>query len=97
MSTAYLEELQSPEGKKGELKIVPNDDSVIVTEPEQDLTSSVTVSGTQKCLTGGIDELVQERTGDTAESTDIDDVPIRFCEKKRLHWAGKTCECIHSR
>jgi hypothetical protein len=73
--------------------IIPNEGSVIVTEPEQDLDSFVAASGNQECSPTGVDELIQKRIGGTAEHPDVDDVPIRFLEKKRLHWAGKTCEC----
>jgi tRNA-dihydrouridine synthase 3 len=39
-------------------------------------------------------ELVSRRTGgDTSLQNDTPDVPVRFAEKKRLNWAGKTCAC----
>jgi len=39
-------------------------------------------------------ELVSRRTGgDTSSQNDTPDVPMRFAEKKRLNWAGKTCAC----
>jgi tRNA-dihydrouridine synthase 3 len=39
-------------------------------------------------------ELVNQRTGDnTSLQNDTPDVPVRFAEKKRLNWAGKTCAC----
>lgn len=94
MSAAYLEELKGHEDKKEESKLVPDEDSVIVAEPEQDLNSMVSALKTPECLTTGIQELVQKRTGDTAQPTDTEDVPIGFREKKRLHWAGKTCGWI---
>lgn len=39
-----------------------------------------------------IDEIVAKRTDDTLDRNDTPDVPMRFSEKKRLHWTGKTCE-----
>ncbi|KAN0094919.1 hypothetical protein V8E55_003206 [Tylopilus felleus] len=36
------------------------------------------------------DEIVLKQTGDTSDQNDTPDVPIRFSEKKRLHWTGKT-------
>ncbi|KAG9313681.1 hypothetical protein JVU11DRAFT_6027 [Chiua virens] len=44
----------------------------------------------------GIEEIVLKRTGQTSDSNDIPDVPIRFSEKTRLHWTGKTCELLVS-
>lgn len=38
------------------------------------------------------DEIVLKQTGDILDQNDTSDVPIRFSEKKRLHWTGKTCE-----
>lgn len=42
-------------------------------------------------------ELVEKRTGDTLPLTsqaDSTDARVRFSEKKRLHWKGKTCTSI---
>jgi tRNA-dihydrouridine synthase 3 len=41
-----------------------------------------------------IDEIVIKQTGDTSDQNDTPDVPVRFAEKKRLHWTGKTCEIL---
>jgi len=30
--------------------------------------------------------------GVDASQTDTPDTPMRFAEKKRLHWSGKTCK-----
>lgn len=35
---------------------------------------------------------ISQRTGDVSPQEDTPDVPIRFSEKKRLDWAGKTCK-----
>lgn len=39
------------------------------------------------------DDTIAQRTGETSSSAQVDtpDVSTRFNEKKRLHWAGKTC------
>ena len=37
-------------------------------------------------------EKVVQRTGDESSQVDNPDVPLRFEEKKRLDWAGKTCK-----
>ncbi|KAJ6483336.1 hypothetical protein C8R45DRAFT_1001123 [Mycena sanguinolenta] len=36
------------------------------------------------------DAIVEKRTSDAAPAVDAPDVPVRFAEKKRLDWAGKT-------
>lgn len=37
---------------------------------------------------------ISRRTGgSTSPQNDAPDVPVRYAEKKRLNWAGKTCEC----
>lgn len=39
------------------------------------------------------EELIEKRSGESSTYTsDTPDVPVRFAEKKRLHWSGKTCE-----
>ena len=41
-----------------------------------------------------VEEIIETRTGTEAMSAqDSPDVSIRFAEKRRLHWAGKTCMC----
>ena len=42
-----------------------------------------------------VEEIIETRTGtDVAMSAqDAPDVPMRFADKRRLHWAGKTCMC----
>ena len=42
-----------------------------------------------------VDEIIEKRTGDAVTPTsqvDTPDVRVRFPEKKRLHWKGKTCK-----
>ncbi|SJL01662.1 probable tRNA-dihydrouridine(47) synthase [NAD(P)(+)] [Armillaria ostoyae] len=39
---------------------------------------------------GTVSEKVMQRTGDLSSQADTPDVPVRFSEKKRLNWAGKT-------
>jgi tRNA-dihydrouridine synthase 3 len=36
---------------------------------------------------------ITRRTGENTSQNDTPDVPMRFAEKKRLDWAGKTCTC----
>jgi hypothetical protein len=42
-------------------------------------------------------DIVTKRTGDDLPQLDIPDTPLRFSEKKRLEWSGKTCKCMSSR
>ncbi|KAI9569197.1 hypothetical protein HD554DRAFT_2328226 [Boletus coccyginus] len=37
-----------------------------------------------------IDKIILNQSGSTSDLTDTPDVPMRFSEKKRLHWTGKT-------
>lgn len=41
--------------------------------------------------TPSAEETVERRTGDAVAAPDTPDVPVRFSEKTRLNWAGKTC------
>ena len=38
---------------------------------------------------------VSTQDGDMSQA-DTPDTPMRFVEKKRLHWSGKTCKWLHS-
>jgi tRNA-dihydrouridine synthase 3 len=86
-SDAYLKQLA---GENAELdgntkpKVVPRADSMVVAEPEQDL-EMVLPQPT-------VEQVVEKRTGDLSFQQDTPDARVRFSEKKRLHWAGKTCK-----
>ncbi|KAF8452347.1 zinc finger dihydrouridine synthase [Boletus edulis BED1] len=58
----------------------PNDPDEVILVQEEQAQQSVQQ----------IDEVVMKQTGDTSDQNDTPDVPTRFTEKKRLHWAGKT-------
>ncbi|KAG6333598.1 hypothetical protein ID866_5498 [Astraeus odoratus] len=53
-----------------------------ITAVQDDATGDVTNEHTG--------DIVTKRTGDTHFQVDTPDVPMRFSEKKRLHWTGKT-------
>lgn len=76
----YLKELQVANdelnGKKEERAVIVED----VVQPMD--TTSDTVSTI---------DIVSKRTANISSQKDTPDVPIRFPEKKRLDWAGKTC------
>ena len=41
-----------------------------------------------------VDNIVKARTGEpngSLSQVDTPDVPVRFWEKKKLYWTGKTC------
>ena len=42
-------------------------------------------------------DIVAKRTGDDLPQLDSPDTPLRFSEKKRLEWTGKTCKCMSPR
>jgi tRNA-dihydrouridine synthase 3 len=78
--------------------VVPTTDSLIIAEPEQqatDVKMNIVVAGSDTPQSNTTrDNIVETRTGElTGPLSEVDtaDVPIRFSEKKRLHWAGKTC------
>jgi hypothetical protein len=41
--------------------------------------------------TNTADQIARRTGGDGVSQIDTPEVPVRFSEKKRLHWAGKTC------
>jgi hypothetical protein len=64
-------------------------------EPQTPADEPVSAPAPISALT--IDEIIEMRTGDaetTKTQVDTPDVRIRFPEKKRLHWKGKTCTFI---
>jgi len=52
-------------------------------EPEQELEATTSA-----------EEIITKRTADSGLTTDAPDATVRFAEKKRLHWQGKTCEIL---
>lgn len=60
------------------------ENAVVVAEPEQDEMSKPLQN---------VEETIQRRTGYMPSNDGAPDVPLRFAEKKRLHWTGKTCGC----
>ncbi|KAJ7613036.1 zinc finger dihydrouridine synthase [Roridomyces roridus] len=80
ITKAYQAELDAAEVKKSG-KAVPSANAIVVSEPDQEMDLD-----TQSIIT--------QRTGDVDAATpavvDAPDVPIRFSEKRRLDWNGKT-------
>ena len=77
--------------------MVATADSVVISEPEQqtDVEMKTTPDTPEPNFMVDIDNIAETRTGETngpLSQVDTPDVPVRFSEKKRLHWAGKTCE-----
>ena len=56
--------------------------------PDEDITAP------EEQVPQKIDGAVIKQTGGTSDQNDTPDVPMRFSEKKRLPWTGKTCEIL---
>lgn len=41
-------------------------------------------------------DIIQQRTGEGETKTDVSEGHVRFGEKKRLDWAGKTCMYVYT-
>ncbi|KAF9467198.1 hypothetical protein BDZ94DRAFT_1211631 [Collybia nuda] len=81
ITAGYLKELQATGDSESKPKPAPNANSLIMPEPEQNMD----------IVQRPASEIISQRTGDLlSASSDTPDVPIRFSEKKRLHWSGKT-------
>ena len=80
VSDAYLKEIQRPPGAKGEGTLEPPEETEVGPSGTDLETSTPQTSGQDV-------DMSQTYTPDT---------PMRFAEKKRLHWAGKTCEWFRS-
>ncbi|KAJ7210923.1 zinc finger dihydrouridine synthase [Mycena pura] len=76
ITEAYQKELEAAESAK---RRTPNAGPVVISEPDQDMDDVPPA-----------DEIVERRTGDTIAPADAPEVPLRFSEKKRLDWEGKT-------
>ncbi|TFK31535.1 hypothetical protein BDQ12DRAFT_693979 [Crucibulum laeve] len=98
ISNVYIKELKDVEASENKPKLVPNANSDIVTEPEQDMNVDVPAVQSGSALAPppveapSAAETIEHRTGEAPSETqqDTPDVPVRFEEKKRLHWSGKT-------
>ncbi|KAF8241060.1 FMN-linked oxidoreductase [Tricholoma matsutake] len=89
VSDAYLRELREQDEVDGTPKSIPNQNSVITSEHEQ---TNIDVEPKASSDAQLID-IVGKRTSDflpIKSQVDTPDTPLRFSEKKRLHWSGKT-------
>ena len=88
ISDAYLQELRDSanEAEKGDAdqQAQPNGESIVAMTPSVSAFKGDAVPGTE-----GTTSIPQDETAKS--QVDTPDVPLRFVEKKRLHWAGKTC------
>jgi tRNA-dihydrouridine synthase 3 len=78
--------------------VVPTADSVIIAEPEQQMndvkmTNVAADSDTPETnlIVDNIVETPARELNGPLSQADTPDIPVRFSEKKRLHWTGKTC------
>ncbi|KAF7342235.1 tRNA-dihydrouridine(47) synthase [NAD(P)(+)] [Mycena venus] len=89
IATAYQKEVEAADASKNtkprpNVPVSSGGGPVVISEPDQDQDMDVPVAQPS------VDEIVEKRTGDTVPPVDAPDVPMRFLEKKRLDWAGKT-------
>ena len=75
-----MKEIQQPPDAKNEKPLEPPE------ETEVDPSSTDLETPKPQKSGPGVDE----------PQTDTPDTPMRFAEKKRLHWTGKTCEWLRS-
>ena len=94
IANAYLKELQDGEVKDSKSKPVPDENSFVVEEPVQDVEVDLDAQQPQS-EKPTVEEIIETRTGEdeAMSAQDSPDVSMRFAEKRRLHWAGKTCMC----
>jgi tRNA-dihydrouridine synthase 3 len=90
ITDTYLLELQ----ENGDDASAPRDylqastsTSITVAEPEQSM--DIETDKTGEAMSS--DNIINKRAGGSATQIDMPETPSRFTEKKRLHWAGKTC------
>ena len=77
--------------------VVSSDDSLIIAETDQemnDVKMNVAADSDTPETNSTVDNIVETRTGELSaplSQVDTPDVLVRFREKKKLHWTGKTC------
>lgn len=78
--------------------MLPTADSLIIAESEQEMNDvkmdTVAAGSDTQEPNSTVDNIVETRTGELngpLSQVDTPDVPVRFWEKKKLHWTGKTC------
>ncbi|KDR71559.1 hypothetical protein GALMADRAFT_791101 [Galerina marginata CBS 339.88] len=100
----YLRQLALENGEiTNKPKPVPSANSFVIAEPEQDMDDVEMSAPTPAPAPApapapppsaqAVDQIVETRTSDAQTPTsqvDTPDVRVRFAEKNRLHWAGKT-------
>ncbi|KIJ16316.1 hypothetical protein PAXINDRAFT_168462 [Paxillus involutus ATCC 200175] len=77
ITDGYLKELETTNQARGAEEDAP--------APEEELKEDNGQLNDQM-----IENITTKRSGDSADQNDTPDVPVRFSEKKRLHWKGKT-------
>ncbi|KIM43898.1 hypothetical protein M413DRAFT_17862 [Hebeloma cylindrosporum] len=88
IADAYLKQLAAENAEADgntKPKPVPSANSLVIAEPEQEL-EDVEMDAPQP----EAEQIIEKRTGDSSSQQDAPDARVRFVEKKRLQWAGKT-------
>ena len=92
ISTKYLREIQTTDSNAKPVVI----DASRLGDPDYDVAQAVeeAASSTVEDTKMVVEEMVSKRTGEAngaaAAAKDTPDVPMRFSEKKRLNWKGKS-------
>jgi tRNA-dihydrouridine synthase 3 len=78
--------------------VVPSADSLIIVESNQEMNdvkmNTVAADSDSPKPNSTVDNIVETRTGELSahlSQVDTPDVLVRFREKNKLHWTGKTC------
>ncbi|EAU84036.1 zinc finger dihydrouridine synthase [Coprinopsis cinerea okayama7 len=92
IASAYLEELKSMNDEAQKPQAVVSETTVMETDEAQPsstdaVASEATQNGTEPAPA---EEVISKRVGGVQSGKDEPDVPMRFSEKRRLDWKGKT-------
>ncbi|KAJ7168917.1 zinc finger dihydrouridine synthase [Mycena filopes] len=91
IATAYQKEIEATDTANNNPK--PEPAAVVFSEPDQDQEMGDGVAAglpPPPPPQSSVDAIVEKRTGDAVAPVDAPDARIRFNEKKRLDWAGKS-------
>ncbi|KAJ7613631.1 hypothetical protein DFH06DRAFT_1484630 [Mycena polygramma] len=92
VAAAYLKDVEGFNGSNAKPKPTFNGGgggAIVISEPEQD--QDMDEAPTPAPPKPTVDAIVEKRTGDAVANVDAPESVVRFREKKRLDWEGKTC------
>ncbi|KAJ6479948.1 zinc finger dihydrouridine synthase [Mycena vitilis] len=88
VAAAYLKEVEGSDGSNGNAK-PKTSGAIVISEPDQDQDMDEAPDPAPP-PSKTADAIVEKRTGDAVAPVDAPDSVVRFREKKRLDWEGKT-------